>query len=87
MAGEVYEYVNGSQDGTIIGYDTSAPVGFHGTAPTAQRSGSAQAAVATTAATASSPYGFAEAQANAIVTLLNEIRATLVAKGLMKGSA
>jgi hypothetical protein len=43
--------------------------------------------VATTAATNSSPFGYSQTQANAIVTLVNEIRATLVAAGLMKGSA
>jgi len=52
------------------------------------RSGAAQAAVTTTAATSTSPYGFsAAAQADAIVTLVNEIRATLVACGIMKGSS
>ena len=44
-----------------------------------------QAAVGTAAPTNSTPYGFSEAQAQAIITLLNEIRATLVGAGLMKG--
>lgn len=58
-------------------------------------------AVATTAATAVSPYGYAQAQADAIVaninalrldtlavvTLVNELRATLVELGAHKGSA
>lgn len=74
-------------DGLSLGQSAADLVGFHGVTPVAQRSGAAQAAVAATAATNSSPYGFAQAQADAIVTLLNEIRATLVAKGLMKGSA
>lgn len=87
MSGEVYHYSGASQDGDIIGYDTSAKVGLHGTAPTAQRSGAAQVAVATTAATSTTPFGYAEAQANAIVALLNEIRAALVAKGIIKGAA
>lgn len=76
-----------STDGYVLGKSTTHLIGFHGSSPTAQRSGSAQAAVVTTGATASSPYGYSEAQANAIIALLNEIRATLVAKGLMKGSA
>lgn len=83
--------------------------GFHGAAKTAQRTGATQAAVtntvgaavAATAATSTVPFGFAEAQANAIVTnvnalrvdviannaLLNELRAALVEKGLIKGAA
>lgn len=61
--------------------------GFYGATPVAQRSGAAQAAAATTAATSTQPFGYSEAQANAIVALVNEIRATLVALGLMKGSA
>lgn len=47
-----------------------------------------QAAVVTTGATNSSPYGFATAgQANAIVTLVNALRAAAVARGDIKGSA
>lgn len=52
-----------------------------------QRAGAAQAAVPTTAATNTTPYGYSQAQANAIVTLVNEMRDTLIAAGLMKGSA
>ena len=47
----------------------------------------AQAAVATTAATDSDPFGFAEAQANALVALVNALRAALVTAGIIKGSA
>lgn len=70
-----------------IGDGVTDTVGFYGHAGAAQRAGSAQAAVATTAATNSSPYGYAQAQADAIVTLVNELRAALVAVGLIKGSA
>ena len=59
------------------------------------------AAVATTAATATSPYGFAQAQADALVAninalrvdvlaltvLVNQLRADAVTNGLIKGSA
>ena len=63
-------------------------VGFYGTFPTVQRTGAAQTAVATTGATDTSPFGYTSAaQANAIVALVNELRAALVAKGLIKGSA
>jgi hypothetical protein len=51
------------------------------------RAGAAQAAVATTAATNSSPYGYSQAQADAIVALVNELRAAMVAAGLIKGAA
>lgn len=43
-------------------------------------------AVATTAATNSSPYGYAQAQADAIVANLNAIRLALIAAGIMKSS-
>jgi hypothetical protein len=65
---------------------TQAKRGFHGATKTVQRGGAAQAAVVNTAATNATPYGYTQAQANAIVTLLNEIRAVLVEKGLMTGS-
>jgi len=73
-------------DGVLIG-QTGEKVGFCGATPVVQRVGAAQAAVATTAATDTDPFGFSEAQANAIVTLVNELRAALVAAGLIKGSA
>lgn len=59
-----------------------------GTWPTGQRASANQAAVATTAAASSSPWGFSTStQANAIVTLVNEIRTSLIAAGVMKGEA
>ena len=78
----------GGGTGNKLGTATTQKLAFHNSAPVAQRSGVAQAAVATTGATNSTPYGYTTAaQANAIVTLLNEIRAALVEKGLIKGSA
>lgn len=59
-------------DGLIVGESAAAPVGFHGVAATAQRAGAAQA-VCTDAAS--------------VIVLANELRAALVAKGLIKGSA
>jgi len=74
-------------DGVKVGL-TGEKLGFLGATPIVQRAGAAQAAVVTTSATNSSPYGFATAaQADAIVTLVNELRAALVANGLIKGSA
>ena len=78
----------GSTAGTIIATAAAQKLGFHGAAPSIQRAGAAQDAVATTGATAVTPFGFTTAaQANAIVTLVNELRAALVAKGIIKGLA
>jgi hypothetical protein len=74
--------------GTKIGTATGEKLAFHNSTPVIQRAGAAQAAVATTGATITTPFGYTTAaQADAIVTLVNEIRATLVEKGLMKGAA
>ncbi|HNQ89284.1 MAG TPA: hypothetical protein PKM73_11760 [Verrucomicrobiota bacterium] len=72
------------------GASSSAKVGFHGAAPTPQRAGAAQAVVTYASQTISDPPTRAEVQAVndglvAAVTLLNEIRAALVEKGLIKG--
>lgn len=83
----VKELSDGNPDGTRLGQDSSDPIGFYGATPGTRRSGSAQAAVATTAATTTTPWGFTTStQANAIVTLVNEMRAAMVALGLMAGS-
>jgi len=83
----VKQLSDGNPDGTVLGQSAIDLIAFYNATPVAQRSGAAQAAVATTASTNSTPYGYAQTQADGIVTLLNEIRATLVAAGLMKGSA
>ena len=80
--------VFGTTTGTKIGTATSQKIGFHNATPVVQRVGAAQAAVGTTAATQTTPFGYTTAaQADAIVTLVNEIRAALVEKGLIKGAA
>ena len=74
--------------GTKIGTATTQKLGFWNATPVVQPSAAAQAAVATTAATNTTPYGYSTAaQADGIITLLNEIRTVLVNTGLMKGSA
>lgn len=96
--------------GLKIGKAAGQKLAFHGSAPVAQRSGSAQAvvtptigvAVVTTASTQSSPFGFVtQAQGDALVSrvnqllvdsaaqtvLINELRAALVEKGLVKGGS
>lgn len=63
-------------DGTKLGQSTSDLIAFYGTTPVSQRASSVQATVAS-----SGSFGATQA------ALLNEIRDTLVALGLMKGSA
>lgn len=101
-------WIKRTADGITVGL-TGEKVGFHGATPVVKRASvdqavvvaSAVSAVATTGATNSTPFGFSEAQANAIIalvndlkakdaamaTLVNELRAALIAKGLIKGAA
>lgn len=84
-----YQYLDGTNaDGTILGQSATASyVGFFAKTPVVQPTSANQAAVATTAATsAGGLYGFSSAQANGIITLLNQIRSDLVNLGLIKGS-
>lgn len=79
---------NGNSEGTKLGQSTSDKIAFYGGTPVAQRANASQAAVSTTASTTTSPAGYATTtQANAIVTLLNEVREVLVANNMMKGSS
>jgi len=78
---------DGNGDGVCVGQSATDKVGFYGATPIVQRASADQAAVATTAPTNSSPYGYSQAQATAIITLVNELRAALVAAGIIKGSA
>ena len=76
-----------NDDGTSFGVDTTEKISFYGVTAVAQITGSAQAAVATTAAVSTAGnFGYGSAQANAIVTLVNKLRADLVTLGLVKGS-
>ena len=78
----------GTTTGTKIGTAVSQRLSVYGVTPIIQRSGSAQAAVVTTGATTTTPWGYAtEAQANAIITLVNELRQALVSFGVIKGSS
>ena len=61
-----------AKGGYTVGRTTATKVAFHGATPVGQRAGAAQA-VATDAATTQA--------------LCNELRAALVEKGLIKGSA
>lgn len=60
-------------------------IGFDGTGKPA---GANQAAMGTTAATTTTPWGFATStQADSIATLVNQMRSDLIELGLIKGSA
>lgn len=82
-----YDLVLGTTTGSKIGTATTQKFAFHNSTPVVQRSGAAQAAVVTTASTNVTPFGYTQAQADAIVALVNELRAAIVEKGLIKGSA
>lgn len=81
----VKQLSDANPDGTVLGQSPFDLIAFYNGTPAQQRSGPAQAAVDTTAPTNATPYGFSQAQSTAIITLLNEIRATLVGVGLMAG--
>jgi hypothetical protein len=83
------EYLgSGNDDGVNLGRSSTDLIGFYGLAtPIAQRSGSVQASVTTTASTSSSPVGYSTTtQADRIVALVNELRAALVALNLIAGA-
>jgi len=73
---------NGNDDGTDFGYAAASKIGFYGlTTPIVQPT--TGAAVATTASTTATPYGYTTStQADAIVTALNLTNAALRALGL-----
>jgi hypothetical protein len=75
--------------GITLGSATTDKVSLYGVTPIVQRTSANQAAVETTVAvsTTSAIWGFSTStQANALVTLTNELRAALVALGAIKGS-
>lgn len=76
-------------DGLKMGVAATDTISFYGATPVAQRAGGSGSgtAVSTTGATTTTPFGYTTStQANQIVTLVNEIRATLVGLGLMVGT-
>lgn len=72
---------NLNSDGTLLGQTAADIVAFHGATPIAQMT--ATTAPAATAATSSTPFGYSEAQANAIVTWIRAVDAHLKLKGLI----
>lgn len=83
-----YHYVTPDlPDGAIIGRSSTSKIAFYGGTPVAQRSGASQGTFTTTT-TQSTGWGFlTSTAADAAIALLTEIRATLVANGMIKGSA
>jgi hypothetical protein len=85
---EVVHHVHAAPDGIFIGDAVTDKVGFFGFTPIVQRANGSQAAAGVTGATSTTPWGFTTStQANASIVLLNEMRAALIAYGLLKGSA
>jgi len=79
------EYIgHNGEDGMCVGLASSEKLGFYGATPAARTDFTAAAVVTTVAvSTTSNIWGFSTStQANAIVTLVNEIRAALVTLGL-----
>lgn len=67
------EYLgDGNPDGTTVGQSATELISFYGATPVAQRANASQAAAT---------------DATTTMTLANELRAALVALGLIKGSA
>lgn len=83
LGNQYSEVPNNLSAGTRIGDTATSLVGFYGATPIAQPSTGATAPT-TTAATTSSPWGFATStQANAIVTLVNGLQTQLIALGII----
>lgn len=82
------QYIGANASGGMsLGSSSAELVSFYAATPVAQPSGASQAALATTAATTgAATYGLTSAQANGVITLLNQIRSDLVTLGLIKGS-
>lgn len=66
----------------------STTIASGGTWPTGQRASANQAAVETTGSVSTSAFGFSTAaQADAVITLINELRTACMAAGIIKGAA
>lgn len=80
----VKQLSDGNPDGTTLGQSATDLIALHGATPIAQMA--VTTAPAATAATNSSPYGFSQAQADAIVTWIRAVDAHLKLKGLIASS-
>ena len=80
----VKQLSDGGPDGVCLGQSATDTISFFGADPSAQLA--ATTAPAATAATNSSPYGYSQTQADAIVTWIRAVDAELKAKGLIASS-
>lgn len=75
-------------DGLLIGQSATDTVGFFGTDPTAQRTGAVQGIITYSIVTISSGFGFGTSDTMiSFMNMILEMRATLAALGIFKGSA
>jgi hypothetical protein len=82
-----YDYIGSNKpDGCMIGIASTEKVGFWGTTPCDQPASSDQAAVTTSITTTATTTNI-ETTVNSIITLLNQIRTSLVEVGIIKGEA
>lgn len=87
MSAPAKQLSDGNPGGTGLGQSATDTISFYGYTPVAQRSGASQGTYTTTM-TQSTGWGFlTSTAADAASALLTEIRATLVALGIFKGSA
>ncbi len=90
MAAQDYEQLTyNSADGAQIGSSATEKIAFFGATPIVRRSGTAQVALTTalSSVTVTGAYGFALSSGfSALLAQVEEIRATLVAHGLMAGA-
>ena|SRR3990167_9350268 len=79
----------GKTNGSALGADTTQLAGFHGTADSQRANGNQTALGLTLALTGANTISRVDVESNftAIQVLVNEIRTTLVNKGIFKGSA
>lgn len=78
-------------DGVSVTTTAAQKLGFHDATPVVQRANASQVAVSTNALAVAASYSQAEVtaiatRATALTTLVNELRAALVEKGLIKGN-
>jgi hypothetical protein len=74
-------------DGVVFGNAVTDQIGFYGTTPVVQRASADQAAAPAGGTGATGGAYDTAGHRDALITLVNEIRLTLIALGLFKGAA
>lgn len=77
----VKQLSDGGSDGVKLGQSATDKVGLHGATPVVQAA--ATTAPAATAATNSTPYGYSQTQADALITWARAVDVALKAKGII----